>query len=88
MKMWRGALCLMVCLSLAACSSTKAEPEAPSPDAAPLEASEEVAKEEAAPSLDAEAPADDCIAKCLQNNQMRAVGPEQIEADCKRACAQ
>lgn len=30
---------------------------------------------------------DDCVNKCVQENQMRAVGPEVIESDCKKQCA-
>ncbi len=31
--------------------------------------------------------ATDCVAKCVQANQMQAVSPEVIEADCRRQCA-
>jgi hypothetical protein len=31
-------------------------------------------------------PATDCVADCVAKNQMRAVSPEQIEADCKQSC--
>ncbi len=27
-----------------------------------------------------------CVAKCVQRNMMRAVGPDVIEADCRRSC--
>ncbi len=29
---------------------------------------------------------DDCVAKCVRANQMRAVGADQIERDCKAEC--
>jgi hypothetical protein len=29
---------------------------------------------------------DDCVAKCVRTNQMRAVGADQIERDCKAEC--
>jgi hypothetical protein len=28
-----------------------------------------------------------CVAECVQQSQMKAVSPEQIEADCRRDCA-
>ena len=28
----------------------------------------------------------ECVSACIQRNQMRAVSPEQIEADCVREC--
>ena len=28
----------------------------------------------------------DCVGRCVQRNQMRAVGPEQIDADCRKSC--
>ncbi len=28
----------------------------------------------------------DCARRCVMQNQMRAVAPEQIEADCRRSC--
>lgn len=34
------------------------------------------------------APAADCVRDCIARNQMRAVGAEVIEADCKRDCAE
>lgn len=34
-----------------------------------------------------DAPAeDDCVAKCVQRNQMKAVGADQIERDCEAEC--
>ncbi len=32
-------------------------------------------------------PADACVTDCVRRNQMRAVGPEQIESDCRAECA-
>ena len=29
----------------------------------------------------------DCVAECVLANQMKAVGPAQIEADCRTECA-
>ena len=29
---------------------------------------------------------DDCVAKCVRANQMRAVGADQIDSDCKAEC--
>jgi hypothetical protein len=58
----------------------QAEPD-PEP-AAPDPPVEEPASEQPDP------PADDtCQAECVQRNQMRAVAPEQIEADCAAECA-
>lgn len=31
---------------------------------------------------------DPCVAACIRQNQMRAVSAEQIEADCKKECAE
>lgn len=28
----------------------------------------------------------DCVAACIKRSQMRAVGPDQIEADCRKSC--
>ena len=28
----------------------------------------------------------ECVAACVRNNQMRAVGPDVIEADCRKEC--
>lgn len=33
-----------------------------------------------------ELPFDQCVRECVHQNQMRAVGPEAIEADCRREC--
>lgn len=41
-----------------------------------------------APAEVAEPAADsDCFATCVRDNQMRAVAPEQIEADCRAECS-
>ena len=42
-----------------------------------------------APSVETEQPGEsqeDCLKNCLRDNMARASGPEQIEADCRRAC--
>lgn len=31
---------------------------------------------------------DPCVAACISQNQMRAVSAAQIEADCKKECAE
>ena len=33
-------------------------------------------------------PAAACVTDCVRRNQMRAVGPEQIESDCRAECAE
>ena len=50
-------------------------------------------EEKGAPELDAKPEAggdqsafDDCVAKCLQRNQMRAVGADQLQRDCEAEC--
>jgi hypothetical protein len=36
----------------------------------------------------ADGESDDCVAKCVQRNQMKAVGADQIERDCEAECKQ
>lgn len=41
------------------------------------------------PSVDTEQPDESqevCLKNCLRDNMARASGPQQIEADCRRAC--
>lgn len=63
-----------------------AEPAAAEPAPTPVEPE--------APAAEPEAPAaepaadDDCVTACVARNQMRAVAPEQIEADCKAECTE
>lgn len=73
----RALLIVLGLGALAGCEKKKAE------TAPPVEHRTDAA-EAARPAPDAGA--DPCVAKCVQDNQMRAVSIEQIEADCVRQC--
>lgn len=96
-----SALCVALLLSLSACQGEKKEDVSSEvPETSAGETTEEAnnaettapAEKETAATAPAEDSADgasdDCVAKCVQRNQMKAVGADQIERDCEAECKQ
>lgn len=65
------------------------EPQRPAPTGAGDQAAEPPMARKSADAGAALAPAVDsgCVTDCVAREQMRAVSPEVIEADCRRECA-
>lgn len=73
----------------AAAPAAESQPEGkPTPTGeAPAEGPESMRVDKPAIALPGEAQDDPCVTRCVRQNSMRAVAPEQIEADCATACA-
>lgn len=92
------ALILIAAPKVSFCSKVEPRPhvdapplkQAPEPKAEPPKTDEPKADEPDEPEVPEvpalELTADKCVDDCVQRNQMRAVGPEQIAADCRRQC--
>ncbi len=71
---------------LLACSNGK-EPAPATPPTPPPAPAADAAPAPVDPAAGTQPAGTDCVAECVQRNQMKATSPEVIEADCKAECA-